>query len=434
MQNKIVLITGAGFSAPAKLPLQNEILKEMTASPINSIMDLGIETESEKFLHAYINVGIYLLINYVDAKHKTWYDEYKLLERQLLKDEAINCFLAQADVDFANYENINEIKNKVKNMIVGKDKHYSDLVIFKEKIRRLLEIAKLEINLEDVFTSFDKSIITREYLKDYSYGKIDEIRHSIMRLFTYYFGKKTQDHNYQTDDYNKTLDFIKTHKKDITIITTNWDTILEGYLKRNNITYDLGLNDIYYKFDDVAKNPRLSSKAIKLIKVHGSINWFRCLNCGTLSIIEKSEYSKYLFDDKSEEICISCKTKSHENEVLLQPEIITPTMIKSIDNQLYKNLWKTARNELMKADKIIFIGYSFPVADYEFRHLLQKSIPNTAKIDVVLYKYDDPNLIQNGNEYLKQLLPEKRFKDAFHQNKIDFDYEGFKDYFGKYID
>ena len=29
LQNKVVLITGAGFSAPAKLPIQDRILKEM---------------------------------------------------------------------------------------------------------------------------------------------------------------------------------------------------------------------------------------------------------------------------------------------------------------------------------------------------------------------------------------------------------------------
>jgi hypothetical protein len=131
-------------------------------------------------------------------------------------------------------------------------------------------------------------------------------------------------------------------------------------------------------------------------------------------------------------MCISCKKKSQNNEVLLQPEIVTPSMIKSIDSQLYRNIWKTARNELMNANEVIFIGYSFPIADYEFRHLLQKSIPHTAKIDVVLSKTDDPKKVTKGNENLKLFLPEKRYRDAFRQNNLDFFYDGFKKYFLNY--
>jgi len=59
--------------------------------------------------------------------------------------------------------------------------------------------------------------------------------------------------------------------------------------------------------------------------------------------------------------------------------------------------------------------------------MLQKSVPESAIIDVVLYKDADPN--QTQNESLKELLPEKRYRDAFPKNIINFYYDGFGNYF-----
>ena len=69
-----------------------------------------------------------------------------------------------------------------------------------------------------------------------------------------------------------------------------------------------------------------------------------------------------------------------------------------------------------------------PVADYEFRYMLQKSIPQNAKIDVILHSSDNPK----NSETSTDLLPEKRYKDLFPKNDLYFHYEGFKDYFKKY--
>jgi hypothetical protein len=133
-------------------------------------------------------------------------------------------------------------------------------------------------------------------------------------------------------------------------------------------------------------------------------------------------------------MCISCRAESQNDDILLQPEIITPTMIKSIDSQLYKNIWRAARNELTSADKLIFIGYSFPIADYEFRNLLQKSVSHSTKIDVVLHENDNPDKISVRQKNLKSLMPEKRYRDAFNRNDIRFFYDGFKQYFAEYLD
>lgn len=427
MSNNIVIITGAGFSAPAKLPLQNEILREMSAHPANSIMNFEVEIESVKFLHAYIEVAIYLLAKYSDRKYNDLYTKYDLL------NEAFSVYKIVTRQHKDSTDIIQKILEEDEVLFaINEDKYYSELIILKEDIRKMLELSNLEINLEDIFTLFDKSILSHEYLGEYSYGRIDRIRQSIMRLFIYYFGRKSQDCSLQIADYVEFINFLKKYKDGVSIITTNWDTLLERYCKSYNISYDLSLNDTYFKFDDARKNSVTKKKSNKLIKIHGSINWLNCLNCGNISIFEKSSNRNYLLDDNSKEICLSCGAESQNNDILLQPEIITPTMIKSIDSQLYKNLWRAAGNELANADKLIFIGYSFPVADYEFRNLLQKSVSHSTSIDVVLHTNDNPNKIPKRQKHLKSLLPEKRYRDAFNQNEIRFFYDGFKQYFENY--
>jgi NAD-dependent SIR2 family protein deacetylase len=434
MPNKTVLIAGAGFSAPAQFPLQNIILQEMAAPQPNSFLDINNEIESIKFLHTYINVGIYLLIKYAGDQYKYLLNDYNTLLHVVNN----NAFVAQLFKQINNTLQLSdtEIKDLYQFMlqITNKDKQYSELIIFKEKIRSLWNKENITVSLEDVFTSFDKSFILREYLENYPYDKIDKISHLIVRLLTYYFEKRIKNHKLTKKDYSLFINFINKCNSNISVITTNWDTLIELYFRKNNIQYDLSLNDCYYHFDVNSTNiQNINNKNIanyiKLIKIHGSINWLKCLNCGTILIIEKIQNSMFLFNDNNEEVCPVCEYHASDNEILLQPEIITPSMTKSFDNQLYRNLWRSARNELVNAEKIIFIGYSFPIADYEFRHLLQKNIPHTATIDVILYKNDNPTRVTKKNEHLKFLLPEKRFKESFYKNNIEFFYDGFKTYF-----
>lgn len=103
--------------------------------------------------------------------------------------------------------------------------------------------------------------------------------------------------------------------------------------------------------------------------------------------------------------------------------------MKTINSQLYNNLWSAAKRDLMKASSVTFVGYSLPVADFELRYLLQRSIPSEATIDIVLHHSDNPENTDASS--LKSLLPEKRYRDLFAKNEMNFFYEGFNNYFSK---
>jgi NAD-dependent SIR2 family protein deacetylase len=447
MQNKTIVITGAGFSAPANIPIQNKILDEMITQE-NNILDTpksNIELDNEKFLDAFVRVGLYLLTNYCDITEDIIFTEFAGISNNDLSKRYSTARKSSERIDFFNEliekssipdedENRNREKIIIQKFLLEHgpsfDEYFTEMIYIKGEIKRRLAHSEINVSLEDIFTAFDKAISLKMHTRNFTYHEEDAVKQSILRLFIYYFGKRLLAHDYKSRDYLRFIEFIKRSEGSCSIITTNWDTLIEGYFVKGSIAYDLCLNSIYYKYDDSRKNSkRKKEPALKLIKLHGSINWFRYLQCGYMSIIEKRPCGEYLFSVDKEEICINCGEKARNDSVLLQPEIITPTMIKSFDNQLYKNLWASAAEELRSAERIIFIGYSMPTADYELKYLLQNNISSACKIDVVLYRNDDPKQLTKKQKHIEYLLPEKRYTDAFIKNNINFFYEGFGEYF-----
>lgn len=440
LRSRIVLITGAGFSAPAKLPIQDKILDEMVTVSISDFMSADSIRESRKFLTAYINIAIYLLKVYGNVDTQKLEEKYDVLRHNYWADNRVDSVLQYIwkqygkEADIKNF-NLKDILNDVsRKYIIDTDEYSYSLLEIKEELRKLLHKNKIGISLEDVFTAFDKSISMRENTKDYSYVQMDILQHSLLRLFVYYFANKTNKHTYSCQDYENVMLFLKQEIGYVTIITTNWDVLLEQYMCREGIKFDYNFNSEYV-INGISKkknSKRKSEEVIKLLKIHGSVNWFRCLRCGTLQVCGTDECGQYLFDDLKKEKCYKCGQIAYGDQVQLKPEIITPTMLKSINSQLYSNLWQNAAYQLQNADKIIFCGYSLPIADFEFRYMLKQNIKSKAKIDVVLYHNDDPAGISEDNS-VKSLLPEKRFKDLFSGNDCSFYYEGFGEYFNKNI-
>ena len=397
MKNKgrTVFVIGAGFSAPANLPIQNRILREITQPTSKDFLSFDPDPESLKLMLSYIRVGLYLLQNYTNID---------------CGDEIISFSALEREIVLQNSDSMQQ------------NNTFREIQLQKESIRSKLEAADLQISLEDIFTSFDKSYQGKEYLYQKSYYQIDEVRDAITRLFVYYFSKRINTHSFDYPEYINFCKYIK-NQQNATIISTNWDVLIEEYFSREKIAYNLCLNEPYYTPSSKTKD---SSSTVNLIKLHGSINWFKCLNCGTLNIVDNQKCGRFLFDDSAEEICAQCHCKA-SNGPLLQAEIITPTMMKTINSQLYNNLWSAAKRDLMSATRVIFIGYSLPIADFELRYLLQRSIPSEVIIDIVLHHSDNPANTNFAN--LKSLLPEKRYRDLFAKNEMNFFYNGFDDYF-----
>ena len=67
---------------------------------------------------------------------------------------------------------------------------------------------------------------------------------------------------------------------------------------------------------------------------------------------------------------------------------------------------------MLEAKRPVFIGYSLPHADFEFRQLLSRMTPRTAEIDVVLYKRTSPQQYAAEVERYRQFFGRRRL--TFH--------------------
>jgi hypothetical protein len=105
--------------------------------------------------------------------------------------------------------------------------------------------------------------------------------------------------------------------------------------------------------------------------------------------------------------------------------------MKDLNNTHLRMTWHNALMDLQQAKRIIFVGYSFPLADFEFRYILTKAIASSnipmqdKKIRAILYPPD--NLINpktNAGKYLKweRDALEKRYNDFFSQLSYEYKY------------
>lgn len=261
------------------------------------------------------------------------------------------------------------------------------------------------IALEDVFTFLDKIINGNEYVADFDAARAEQASRDLISYFIANFNQKLQLVKGK-DKYEYFFKQIVKHKingETNTIVTFNWDTIPDFYINRAYQEYgekggvDYGCYD--WDYDDkgnyVSSILRKASgySTIKLLKLHGSINWAYSKKEGVLYVKEQTgPYPKGLL--------LEDQDKKEYDHILK-----TPTFIKDLSNVHTKMIWHNASFDLAAAKRIVFLGCSLPQADYEFRYLMLKTAVRNKenKIRVLIYpksREEDKKAIKDRFEKL----------------------------------
>lgn len=154
--------------------------------------------------------------------------------------------------------------------------------------------------------------------------------------------------------------------KDTTFITTNYDILTDNALTAiydNDVMLDYGID--FTNFNRRGDWKRPNSSAIKLYKVHGSLNWLLCPTCSTVTLTPKEKGIIRLITDFQTSACPSC-------ESIIVPIIVPPTYFKDMSNTFLSVVWHKAEQALRSVDHIVFCGYSFPDADIHIKYLLKR--------------------------------------------------------------
>lgn len=361
--DKTVYILGAGFSKPAKAPIQSEIVEEI----------------------------LNLRKKYFGTKDKTikgYLDDFeKFLENELYIDKA----------DFKS------------------------------------------IALEDVFTPIDRCIIDGVSFRSLDNKKLVELRERIYSLIIIAIKEKLQNstsHKKYIDKFAKFIvENMQPRMKDkqhdpLAVISTNWDILLDNSIKRaieadnhnGVVDYCCYISSLH---DDDTIKPGLWALGkgkynVKLLKIHGSMNWLNCPKCQRLYVAFYDKIAEYgIYKDKN---CSHCSRNFKENKTIstaLRSNLIMPTFLKDLNNFQIKLIWQNCGVELSEASKIVFIGYSLPQADYELRQLLSRMIPHDTKIEVVMRDEKD----EKTGKVLKERTDSnndtlKRYKIFFGKRQV----------------
>ena len=203
--------------------------------------------------------------------------------------------------------------------------------------------------------------------------------------------------------------------RNTSFISLNYDIVLDNALSlvrdENPAQFDIDYTVDFTNFRHERLNRALQpwpipdpSRAIKLVKPHGSLNWLYCSTCTNVTLtpgikgVVKGILEPKRFD------CPECGCKT-------TPIIVLPTFFKSMTNFHLQRVWRAAQEVLQTADRIIFCGYSLPDADIHIRYLLKRGELNRSHL-----KAPPKVIIVNHHSRKKKedaKGEEKRFKSAF---------------------
>jgi hypothetical protein len=172
-----------------------------------------------------------------------------------------------------------------------------------------------------------------------------------------------------------------------------------------------------FKFDEIQLQQAGVSKFVKgsrfysipqnqlypkpLLKLHGSLNWFRYLPIRTFPVLPEEPEPR--LNEKENEIILKQGTwwfgrfPDHAGW-FIEPIIITPVLYKDrfYNEKPFTEIWKLAKKALSQCDKLVVIGYSFSPSDFTTKQLLIESLleNNLKELVVINPNHDSVKVVK----------------------------------------
>lgn len=189
------------------------------------------------------------------------------------------------------------------------------------------------------------------------------------------------------------------------VLSFNYDILMDNALyqagKINDYSY--GMNFYKVDRDGAWKGTQGGESDVSLFKLHGSLNWVRCGLCGSLLLYR---YRKQIMLGAIEFHCPRCSSDRRFGQRM----IIPPIQSKSYDRDT-AFLWLQADRILKNVSRVICIGYSFPLTDFDMQTLIRRFLARQNKVPRVVFV--SPDL--EAENRLKKLLGTK---ETMHFNDL----------------
>lgn len=194
------------------------------------------------------------------------------------------------------------------------------------------------------------------------------------------------------------------HLEEAAVVTLNYDTLIEAAVHNMNLRaggdtifspdlYAMPIPHAAIRLWGMSYPTRMPLPSFRLIKLHGSLNWFYSGAPG---------YGQPMVD-----VGVSAWNKDiplawelvRDKAPKFEAFIIPPSLVKTayFDNEIIRGLWLTARESLDQAGRLVILGYSLPAADGPMRGLLSQATRGKTVVPVDT----NPAIV----DHLKAMLP-----------------------------
>jgi len=183
-----------------------------------------------------------------------------------------------------------------------------------------------------------------------------------------------------------------------TFITFNYDLLLDDALRRVGLTPNYHLPKKHLA-NQGAESPLSSCSVLKL---HGSTNWGICANCLGRVVVLTDKVTTSPAEFRSRE-CTNC------HQSAFQPMLIPPSWDKSEYREIMRAIWARAVEELKLASRICIIGYSMPETDSFFKYLIALALAENHNIYRLIVVDKDPEIAKRYQRLLDPVFHDRRF-------------------------
>jgi len=279
----------------------------------------------------------------------------------------------------------------------------SDITNFKWNFNRIYTFHENNFpdsNIEEFLSYLDLYIGLGKNLEGFN---IKKIREELVILIGKFIELKLEG-NWKSKHYQAFLE--NKLKRNDAVISFNWDIMLDNIKFLDNDGGAINYGTDFYSIGLESKNIHKTKKSgFELLKLHGSLNWLYCPKCNKRFVsIGRKIFSKVY----EEEIkCPNCK------KCILKPVIIPPTFSKNIGGPTTETsiipIWNEAFEQIIKAKKIVIIGYSFPEDDIHFKYFIRSALSyknsygniESFPIEIVNYKKYSSEKVEFEEHYKK---------------------------------
>jgi len=216
----------------------------------------------------------------------------------------------------------------------------------------------------------------------------------IFKDLLWYLAKMLQESSKYTvpPEYEKFVKYL--YSNNFPVVSFNYDLILEETLRKLDVECDYG-------FDTTPVD-----NSLFLMKMHGSVNWAFCSQCDHVVVFSSYAASSVL-ENKS--LCSFCKSPTLES-IIIPPILYKDTFYKHPKYEnLIRQLWGFANDELVSANKIVFIGFSMATTDAYAQELFKFSsnMNTNTRYELVTNPKPEKEIQEIRERYEKVLVENK---------------------------